>query len=85
MPWFDDFYFMVEKVHGLEKAVQVADSYKKSIDWIEQVVKDEAIECHFHRVDGHLFPHEESDEAYEKLKMVLIVEAPISRFSCPLG
>jgi len=42
----------------------------KSIEWIERVVKEEDIECHFHSVDGHLFLHEESDEAYAKLKTV---------------
>ncbi|KAG0612532.1 hypothetical protein M758_6G034900 [Ceratodon purpureus] len=68
MPWYDDFYFEVERIHGIERARQVADSYMKCIDWVEQVVKDEGIDCHFARVDGHLFPHEEADEAYEKLK-----------------
>lgn len=70
MPWYDDYYYMVEKAHGLEITKQVVDSYQKCIDWIEQVVKDEGIDCHFNRVDGHLFPHEESDDAYESLKKV---------------
>ena len=71
MPWFDDFYYEVEKLHGIEKTKQVADSYLTCIDWVEQVVKDEGIDCHFARVDGHLFPHEESDEAYKTLKKVV--------------
>lgn len=71
MPWYDDFYYEVENIHGIEKAKQVADSYLKCIDWVEQVVKDEGIDCHFARVDGHLFPHEESDDAYKTLKKVV--------------
>jgi NADPH-dependent 2,4-dienoyl-CoA reductase/sulfur reductase-like enzyme len=36
MPWFDDYYHLVEKLHGFDKAKQVADSYLTAIDWIEQ-------------------------------------------------
>lgn len=74
MPWYDDFYFMVEKVHGIEKAKQVADNSVKCLDWVEQVVKDEGIDCHFTCVNGHLFPHEESHEAYEKLNKVILAD-----------
>ena len=72
MPWYDDFYYEVEKMHGAEIAAHVADSYLKCIDWVEQVVRDESIDCHFARVDGHLFPHEDSDDAHQTLQKVVI-------------
>ncbi|CAK9217581.1 unnamed protein product [Sphagnum troendelagicum] len=68
MPWFDDFYHIVEKVHGTRKTQLVADSYKKAVDWIDQTVEEENIECNFSRVDGYLFPHDDSKQAYDSLQ-----------------
>jgi hypothetical protein len=70
MPWFDDFYHIVEKVHGTRKTQLVADSYKKAVDWIDQTVEEENIECNFSRVDGYLFPHDDSKQAYDSLQNV---------------
>lgn len=70
MAWYDDFYYVVEKVHGKDIAQLVADSYRKCIDWVEKVVEEEGIECDFARVDGYLFPHEDSKEAVDTLQKV---------------
>jgi hypothetical protein len=76
MPWFDDYYHLVEKLHGLEKAKLVAESYSKAIDWVEQTVKQESIDCSFSRVDGFLYPHEESKEAHDRLQKVCLFLLP---------
>lgn len=70
MPWFDDYYHLVEKLHGFNKTKQVADSYLKAIDWIEQTVNEEKIDCDFSRVDGYLYPHEDSNDARDRLQKV---------------
>lgn len=57
MPWFDDYYHLVEKFHGLGKAKLVAESYLKAIDWVAQTVKQEYIDCNFGQLDGFLYPH----------------------------
>lgn len=76
MPWFDDYYHLVEKLHGLEKAKLVAESFSKAIDWVEQTVKQESIDCNFSRVDGFLYPHEESKEAHDRLQKVCLFLLP---------
>jgi glycine/D-amino acid oxidase-like deaminating enzyme/nitrite reductase/ring-hydroxylating ferredoxin subunit len=51
----DDFYFELEKVRGEEAAALAADSHLAAIDRIEAIVREEAIDCDFARVDGFLF------------------------------
>jgi glycine/D-amino acid oxidase-like deaminating enzyme/nitrite reductase/ring-hydroxylating ferredoxin subunit len=67
MPWFDDYYHLVEKLHGFQNAKYVADGYTKAIDWIEQTVNEEKINCNFSRVDGYLYPHDDSVGTRDKL------------------
>lgn len=59
----DDRYVEVEKVHGVEGSQRVAESHTAAIDRIEQIARDEAIECDFLRVDGYLFlaPEQSAD------------------------
>lgn len=68
MPWFDDYYHIVEKLHGFENTKHVAASHLKAIDWIEQTVNEEKIDCNFSRVDGYLYPHDSSKDAHKKLE-----------------
>lgn len=70
MPWFDDYYHIVEKLHGFENTKKVAASFVKAIDWIEQTVNEEKIDCSFSRVDGFLYPHDDSKGAHTKLEKV---------------
>jgi glycine/D-amino acid oxidase-like deaminating enzyme/nitrite reductase/ring-hydroxylating ferredoxin subunit len=51
----DDRYFELESVQGREAARLAADSHTAAIDRIATIVKQEAIDCDFTRLDGYLF------------------------------
>jgi glycine/D-amino acid oxidase-like deaminating enzyme/nitrite reductase/ring-hydroxylating ferredoxin subunit len=51
----DDRYFEVEKLHGREGARLAAESHGAAIERIEAIVRKEAIDCDFARLDGYLF------------------------------
>jgi glycine/D-amino acid oxidase-like deaminating enzyme/nitrite reductase/ring-hydroxylating ferredoxin subunit len=51
----DDRYFELEKLHGREAARLAAESHTAAIDRIEAIVREEAIECDFSRLEGFLF------------------------------
>lgn len=72
-PWYDDYYYTIEKLHGHLKAQLVADSYQKAIDFIEKTVNEESIDCEFARVEGYLYPHEDTKDAYDKIQTVCIL------------
>ncbi|KAG6549264.1 hypothetical protein Mapa_009250 [Marchantia paleacea] len=67
MQWFDDFYHQVEETNGAETA-WVVDSQRRAIDWIGQIIKEEKIDCMYKRLDGYLFPHDDSKETLEALQ-----------------
>ncbi|HEX2270428.1 MAG TPA: FAD-dependent oxidoreductase [Pyrinomonadaceae bacterium] len=52
---FDDRYFEVEKLHGLEGSRLTAASHTAAIDKVEEIVRNENIDCDFERLDGFLF------------------------------
>ena len=51
----DDRYFELEKLHGEEAIRVAADSHGAAIERIDEIVRDEAIDCDFTRLDGYLF------------------------------
>ena len=51
----DDRYYELERLHGSEGARLAAQSHSAAIDTIEKIVRDEAIQCEFERLDGYLF------------------------------
>jgi glycine/D-amino acid oxidase-like deaminating enzyme/nitrite reductase/ring-hydroxylating ferredoxin subunit len=51
----DDRFARLEQVHGPEGARLAAESHAEAIDTIEQIVRREAIDCDFSRLDGHLY------------------------------
>jgi glycine/D-amino acid oxidase-like deaminating enzyme/nitrite reductase/ring-hydroxylating ferredoxin subunit len=51
----DDRYFELERLHGEDGARLAAESHTAAIDRVEEIVRDEAIECEFERLDGYLF------------------------------
>lgn len=53
----DDRYYHIKKLFGEEGARLAASSHTLAIDWIEQTVEAEGIDCEFRRVDGYLFLH----------------------------
>jgi glycine/D-amino acid oxidase-like deaminating enzyme/nitrite reductase/ring-hydroxylating ferredoxin subunit len=57
----DDRYYEIEKAFGEDGSRTAAESHTAAINWIEQTVKDENIDCDFEKVDGYLFIHP-SDE-----------------------
>ena len=51
----DDRYTTLEKARGRESAAIVADAHSAAIDFIEEAVTTEKIDCDFTRLDGFLF------------------------------
>ena len=51
----DDFYARIERMHGAEGARVAAASHRASVDLIERIVRDEAIDCGFERLSGYWF------------------------------
>ena len=66
----DDRYYTLEKLFGEEKSRLAAESHSAAIDWIENTIRRENIDCDFKRLDGYLFLHP-SDDA-ESLNKELI-------------
>jgi glycine/D-amino acid oxidase-like deaminating enzyme/nitrite reductase/ring-hydroxylating ferredoxin subunit len=92
----DDRYYEIERLHGKEAAHLVAESHTTAIDEIERVVRQEAIDCDFERLDGFLFvPPGEGVEVLEEemaaarragLKDVELVErVPLKSFDTGPG
>ncbi len=68
----DDRYSELSRLHGDEGARLAAESHTKAIDKIEQIVRDEAIDCEFERVDGYLFltPGADAEILEEEMRAV---------------
>jgi glycine/D-amino acid oxidase-like deaminating enzyme/nitrite reductase/ring-hydroxylating ferredoxin subunit len=63
----DDRYYDLEKYFGEDGATMAAQSHGAAVDRVEQIVREESIECDFERVDGYLFePPNESLKNLEK-------------------
>ena len=87
----DDRYYEIEKLHGQEGARHAAESHTAAIHFIENVVRDERIDCEFELVDGYLFepPNEPVDNLREEFEACLragldvewVNRAPIDAFN----
>lgn len=68
----DDGYAELERLFGEQGARLAAESHTSAIDTIEQIVRDEAIDCDFCRLDGYLFnpPGETDDALHRELEAV---------------
>ncbi|TMI62450.1 MAG: FAD-dependent oxidoreductase [Bacteroidetes bacterium] len=53
----DDRYYTLQKIFGEEKTKLAAQSHSAAIDWIEETIRKENIDCDFMRLDGYLFLH----------------------------
>lgn len=53
----DDRFANLEFVFGEEDAKLIAESHKAAVQFIEDTVREERIQCDFERVDGYLFLH----------------------------
>lgn len=58
----DDRIYRIEEWHGEDKAKLAVAAHAAAIDQIEQIVRDENIDCGFIRLDGHLFEADEGGE-----------------------
>lgn len=64
---FDDRYFEAEGLFGERASRLIAESHTAAIDKIEEIVRDEQIECDFERLDGYLFvPPDCSEDVLER-------------------
>lgn len=88
---FDDRYVEMEKLHGEDGSRLIAESHTAAIDKVEQIVREEHIDCGFERLDGFLFvpPNESKDVLNDELKashraglvdVELVQRAPIESF-----
>ncbi|MEJ7739074.1 MAG: FAD-dependent oxidoreductase [Chitinophagaceae bacterium] len=57
----DDLYYALAKLHGKDNTRLIAESHTAAIDFIEEIVKEENIDCDFKRVEGYLFLHPSDD------------------------
>ena len=51
----DDRFTKLERLHGERGVRLAAESHKAAVDRIEQIVREENIDCDFERLDGYLF------------------------------
>ncbi len=58
----DHRYYDLEKIFGEEKTKLIAQSHQVAIDFVEQTVHQEKIDCEFERVKGYLFLHPSDKE-----------------------
>src|SRR5215218_7373896 len=60
----DDYYQVLEKVHGKDGARLAYESHQGAIDTIERIVAAEGIDCDFFRVDGYWFLSPDRDVSF---------------------
>jgi glycine/D-amino acid oxidase-like deaminating enzyme/nitrite reductase/ring-hydroxylating ferredoxin subunit len=51
----DDRIFEIERLHGPDSAKLAVESHRRAIDRIDEIVREENIDCDFERLDGYLF------------------------------
>lgn len=67
----DDRYHVLLKMHGEKHARLAAESHTYAINKIEEIVKDEKMDCDFERVNGYLFlqPSDLEDQLDKELEV----------------
>jgi glycine/D-amino acid oxidase-like deaminating enzyme/nitrite reductase/ring-hydroxylating ferredoxin subunit len=58
----DDRIYRIEKWHGEENAKLAVTAHTAAIEKIEQIVREEDIDCDFARVNGYLFEADDSED-----------------------
>jgi glycine/D-amino acid oxidase-like deaminating enzyme len=84
----DDFYSELIKVRGEEEARIYYDSQVAAVNRIEAICRDEGIDADFARLDGYLFPAEESHipelrEEYDACQQLGVESEWLETFSLP--
>lgn len=69
----DNRYYEMEELFGKKNNALIANSHKEAIDFIEEVVKKENIDCDFERLSGYLFSHpsDKEENLYKELDTLL--------------
>ncbi|AKD04590.1 FAD-dependent oxidoreductase [Pontibacter korlensis] len=84
----DEQYYNLIKLFGKDGARLACQSHARAIDKIEQIAKEENIDCDFHRVDGYLIATspEEQDKLMQELEAVQQIGWPevVLRKHCPV-
>src|SRR5688572_5455264 len=57
----DNRYYELQRKYGEAVTRQIAASHARAIDLTEKIVRDENIDCDFHRTEGYLFLHPNDD------------------------
>jgi len=83
----DDRYYELERIYGEDNVKLIAQSHAKAIDFVEQTVKKENIDCDFTRLDGYLFlhPSDEPDSLDKELDAAKKAGLPIEKVSAMPG
>lgn len=81
----EDRYFNLEKFFGEDGIKKIADSHSKAIDYIENIVREEEIDCDFERVDGYLFlaPEDSKDTINKEFSTLQKIEKEIFKIDTP--
>lgn len=74
----DEGYAKLHYLHGREGARLAADSHTQAIDYIQNMVMEEEIDCDFERVNGYLFLDPDHDFKYLQREHEAIRDAGIS-------
>src|SRR5438270_978982 len=74
----DDGLHETERLLGLEDFRLHVESHKAAIERIEQIVREENIDCDFTRLDGYLFAPDENDKDYIQKEFEAAQRAGIS-------
>ncbi len=62
----DDRYYDFEKIFGEEKTKLIAESHRMAIEFAEETIRKEKIDCSFERVKGYLFRHPSDKNTLEE-------------------
>ena len=60
----DDYFHVLEKVHGKDGARIAYESHQAAIDTIDRIAREEGIDCDFFRVDGYWILGPERDRSF---------------------
>ncbi len=83
----DTRYFELEELHGEDATRRVVTSHATAIDRIEEIVRNERIDCDFQRLEGYLFrgegqSAEEMDREFEATRRLGLVVERLAE--CPI-
>lgn len=85
----DEQYYNLIKYFGKDGARLACQSHASAIDKIEQIAREESIDCDFERVDGYLFANdrEEEERLLQELEAVQQIgwQDVVLRKQCPVG